>query len=80
MSHCGTCSCGTVEYGVTFSSGVREGEIYGPLTTVQIMNWNRSHTLNVVLLIRVRPETEWRHATEDEIREWNRMMARGYFA
>lgn len=75
MSHCSTCTCGTVEYGVTFIGGVRDGETYGPLTVEQICHWNRHYWHTARLVIRVVPETEWRRATDEEVNAWNGMMA-----
>lgn len=72
-THCGTCSCGTVEYGVTFQDGARKGEQIGPLPTESICYWNRNTPIwiGVRLLIRIRPEQKWRLATDDEVTHWN---------
>lgn len=69
--HCDTCSCGTVEYGITMIDGPDKGNTYGPLSTQQICGWNRNHWRTARLAIRVLPETKWRRASDGETQDWN---------
>jgi hypothetical protein len=73
-NHCGTCSCGTIEYGIKLVSGVDAGKIMAPLSTDAIGFWNRHRPFDARLVIRVRPNIGWNLATDDEIDYWNKKV------